>query len=89
MKISIFLVHLDITQLFSMKPHAVKIENSVHNSNVVEETDLVFSLMVCTPVTFNRNCTSRCGERSRFLFCSLENYPLFRITLTPGYNGTG
>lgn len=25
--------------LFSMKPHAVRIENSVHNSNVVEETD--------------------------------------------------
>lgn len=47
MKKSIFPVHLDIMPLFSMKPHAVRRENSLLNSNAVEETDLVFSLTVC------------------------------------------
>lgn len=42
MKTSIFSVPLDIMQLFSMKPHALRRENSLHNSNAVEETDLVF-----------------------------------------------
>lgn len=42
MKTSIFPVHLDIMPLFSMKPHAVRRENSLLNSNAVEETDLVF-----------------------------------------------
>lgn len=88
-KRAIFPVHLEIMRLFSMKPHAGRTEDSVHDLNIVEETDLVFSLMVCTPVTFNRNCTSRHGERGGFLFRTLENYPQFRMSLTPGYNGAG
>lgn len=46
MKITTFLVHLQKMQLFSMQPHAVKIENSVHNSNGIEETDLFLLVQV-------------------------------------------
>lgn len=46
MKITTFPVHLQKMQLFSMQPHAVRIENSVHNSDGIEETDLFLLVKV-------------------------------------------
>lgn len=46
MKITIFPVHLQKMQLFSKQPHAVRIENCVHNSNGIEETDLFLLVKV-------------------------------------------
>lgn len=74
MKTSIFPLPLDTVQLFSMKPYAVRRENFLHNSNAVQETHLVFLLWFVTPVTFNRYCTSRRGERTPFPVCSWQNY---------------
>lgn len=75
MKITTFPVHLQKTQLFSMQPHAVRRENSVHNSNGIEETDLFLLVKVGKSCYIEQELYIKVwGEKAKFLFWSLKNY---------------